>query len=129
MNLIKNIFLISLINFGLLIVIVLYFSGRTSAPLPVMPQVPVLTPSPASAIITTTPTLKSTPVPTARPTPTPNPQAGRCIIIIDGIKYDVTNFRNIHSGGDVFTCGADLSQLFHDRHSNRFLDIMVQFKI
>lgn len=58
-------------------------------------------------------------VPTNNESPTPDP---RCIIIVDGGRYDVTTFRNIHSGGDVFTCGADLSALFHSQHNQETLN-------
>lgn len=68
---------------------------------------------------------------TQTPTPTAiqNPQANRCIITIDGTHYDVTDFRNIHGGGDVFTCGSDMSVIFHNRHPNSYLDIMAKYKV
>lgn len=134
MKLIKTLFILALTNLALLVAILFYFSGRTlssppPAPLPAITISPSLTP----AVPTPTPTKTVTTSPTAKPTitatPTVNPLAGHCLITIDSVRYDVTNFRNQHSGGDVFTCGADLSQLFHDRHSNKFLDIMAQFRI
>ncbi len=42
----------------------------------------------------------------------------RCIITIDGQKYDVTTFRNQHPGGDVFKCGTDMSAAFHAQHGD-----------
>lgn len=125
MTLVKTLFILSLANLILLVSILFYFSSRSTVPL--VPEVtvqPTPTNTPAKTI-TVTPPAK----PTVVVTPTPNPLAGHCLITIDSVRYDVTNFRNQHSGGDVFTCGADLSQLFHDRHSNRFLDIMAQFRI
>ncbi len=47
--------------------------------------------------------------------PTPSAEAA-CIIAIDGRKYDVTTLRNTHSGGDVFSCGTDMSSVFHGQH-------------
>lgn len=123
MKLIKTLFIISLTNLVFLISILFYFSGRTIiSPVLVIP----LQPTP-----TTTITINPTPSPAKiiMTVPTTNPLAGHCLITIDSVRYDVTSFRNQHSGGDVFTCGADLSKLFHDRHSNRFLDIMAQFRI
>ncbi len=134
MKLIKTLFILALTNLALLVAILFYFSGRTPTP-PISPQVPetIISPTLPARVLTVTPTKTQTPLatpkPTVAPTAVPNPLAGHCLITIDNVRYDVTNFRNQHSGGDVFTCGADLSQLFHDRHSNRFLDIMAQFRI
>lgn len=107
MKIIKNIFSISLINFALLTLVLFYFSGRQLVPPPVVPAVP-------------------TPISTSTPAP---PLAGRCIITVDGSRYDVTVFRSMHSGGDVFTCGADMSQLFHSQHARSYLSIMSRYKI
>lgn len=74
---------------------------------------------------TAAPTRVVTPVKTA----TPEPLAGKCIIMIDGGRYDVTQFRNTHSGGNVFTCGTDVSAIFHRQHPNSFLDKMRQYRI
>lgn len=68
------------------------------------------------------------PVPT-NPVPTQDPLANKCIITIDGTKYDVTDFRYQHSGGNVFTCGADMSVSFHNRHPDSFLSYMARFKV
>lgn len=144
MKLTKSLFIISIINFSFLVAILFFYSGGSPVSSSVTPVVsptiaiPFLQPTVTTAAappkpLVATPKVTSTPAPTAIPTvastPTSNPLAGKCLIYIDGTRYDVTRFRNQHSGGDVFTCGADLSQLFHDRHSNRFLNIMAQFKI
>ena len=68
------------------------------------------------------------------PTPTPAPQvavapAAGCIIQIDGVKYDVTRLRQTHSGGNVFTCGTDMSQIFWSRHNQRIFQVMQQYRI
>ncbi len=67
--------------------------------------------------------------PSVSQTPTTAPQSERCIITLDGSKYDITIFQNIHSGGNVFTCGSDQSQLFHDQHPDSFLDKLAKYKI
>jgi cytochrome b involved in lipid metabolism len=46
----------------------------------------------------------------------------RCIITIDGTKYNVTDYRYQHPGGDVFQCGTDMSVAFHNQHNPRTLD-------
>ena len=53
----------------------------------------------------------------------------RCIIQIDGISYTITEFRKIHSGGDIFTCGSDMSQIFHNQHPQSFLNSLEQYRI
>lgn len=40
----------------------------------------------------------------------------RCIITIQGNKYDVTDFRKIHPGGDIFVCGSDMTETFVNQH-------------
>lgn len=63
---------------------------------------------------------------TTKPAPTVEQ---RCVIVVDGKKYDVSSFRNQHSGGDVFDCGTDMSNIFHQQHSNSFLKTMEQYRI
>lgn len=77
---------------------------------------------------------QSTPIPqtnTITPTDTPkaDPLANRCIIVIDGVKYDVTDFRKIHSGGDIFQCGSDMSDIFHGQHNDSTLQKMQQYRV
>lgn len=64
--------------------------------------------------------------PASDPVPTADP---RCIIIIDGVSYDVTQFRSMHSGGNVFTCGADMSATFWSRHGAGTLNAMARFRL
>lgn len=52
-----------------------------------------------------------------------------CIITIDGSKYDFSTFRNSHEGGDVFECGSDMSQVFHNQHPDNFLRKIARYKI
>ena len=70
-----------------------------------------------------------------QPTPTAVQSGGqaitdsRCIISIDGSRYDVTVFRNIHSGGNIFQCGADMSAIFHGQHPDSYLQRIAQYRI
>lgn len=62
-------------------------------------------------------------------TPTASSLPNLCIITIDGVKYDITSYKDIHSGGDIFTCGADMSATFWSRHNQRQLNQMQRYKI
>ncbi len=55
--------------------------------------------------------------------------SGLCIISVDGQKYDVTVFKNRHSGGDMFECGQDMSQTFHNQHNQDYLRLMTRYRI
>lgn len=62
--------------------------------------------------------------------PTKAPVAdNRCIIAVDSVQYDITRFRNQHSGGDIFQCGTDMSSIFHGQHDNSFIAKMAPYKI
>jgi len=70
------------------------------------------------------PQAAATPAPDAAPTADP-----RCIITIDGVSYDVSQFRSMHSGGNVFTCGADMSATFWSRHGAGTLNAMARYRL
>ncbi|MDD2823212.1 MAG: hypothetical protein PHQ59_03975 [Candidatus Daviesbacteria bacterium] len=76
-------------------------------------------------------TTKTTVQPAAQPTNSvPSPAAeAKCIITVDNTKYDVTQYRTIHSGGDIFKCGTDMTTIFYKRHSAKLLQQMSQYKI
>lgn len=42
----------------------------------------------------------------------------KCIIIINGEKYDFTEFKKKHPGGDIFNCGTDMTTAFMANHGN-----------
>lgn len=86
---------------------------------------PVATSVPAS--VAPVPTSVATVVPA--PAPTEPPSSNRCIIAISGSNYDVTEYRNIHSGGDVFACGTDMTAAFLSQHPASFLQKMAQYKV
>ena len=79
------------------------------------------------------------PEPTVRTAKPPEPgkvavaaaptKESRCIITIDSQRYDVIIFRQLHSGGDIFRCGTDMSNTFHQRHPDSFLQTMTSYKI
>lgn len=140
MNYLKTAVSISLINFFLLSIpfILAHFLKESSAPtLAYQTQIqPTSTtiPSPLpSSPITPTPVLvkpKITPqLTTESPAPltqTPaNPSTSavndQCLVTIDGMKYNVAELRKTHSGGDVFQCGTDMTQIFYSRHDKSYL--------
>ena len=40
----------------------------------------------------------------------------RCIVTVDGSKYDLTEFRYVHGGGNIFICGSDMTARFNGHH-------------
>ena len=95
---------------------------------PIAPTVPVISVAPTVAIPTSTPITSIAPAPPQLTitTPTPDP---RCIITVDSVRYDVTSYRKQHKGGDIFTCGTDMSVIFHNQHDNEILRKMARYKI
>jgi len=55
-------------------------------------------------------------IPTSNPTSNPIINSNSCIVTIFGKQYDVTTLRSTHSGGDVFTCGTDMTAIYQGRH-------------
>lgn len=53
----------------------------------------------------------------------------RCIVTVKGIKFDVTYFRQIHPGGDVFECGTDMTKVFYTQHNDRTLRKMEEYRL
>ena len=129
MKIIKYLFVISLINFGLIVGVVFaadYMKQSTET---------LISPAPNSSVTATvTPTavvVNVKPKVTMYPTsfPTVDPLAGKCIIVISGTRYDMTDFRNLHSGGDIFQCGSDMTAIFNDRHPASYLNRIARYKI
>lgn len=88
------------------------------------------TPKPTTKPSTPSPTKASTPSSTPAPTVAPaTPKPAGCIIQIDGVKYNITSLVKTHSGGNVFTCGTDMSAIFWGKHNAKILQIMQQYRI
>lgn len=96
----------------------------TTAPAEVAAPVVDVTAAPVPVVDSATP-------PPAPPAPAPSvpPPDPRCLITISGGQYDVTQFRHIHSGGDVFQCGTDMTAAFLSRHPASFLSKMSQYRV
>ena len=52
----------------------------------------------------------------------------KCVVIIAGQRYDVTELRLTHTGGDVFECGEDLTELFQLNHPGEW-ELLDPFEI
>jgi hypothetical protein len=53
----------------------------------------------------------------------------RCIIQIRSARYDLTEFRSRHSGGNIFTCNSDMTAVFYSQHTDQMLAQLEQYKI
>jgi len=60
---------------------------------------------------------------------TQNNVDSRCIIVVNGVNYDITKYKYLHTGGDIFKCGTDMSATFYNQHSSSFLKQMQKYKI
>jgi hypothetical protein len=68
-------------------------------------------------------------MPGTQPDAQPTLQDSRCIITVNGNRYDVTNFRDQHSGGNVFVCGTDMTSIFFSQHGSGTLQKMAPYLI
>lgn len=77
---------------------------------------------------TSTPT---NPPPPSNPNPKPTPPpSNQCIITIDGNRYNVANFKNQHTGGDIFVCDTDMTKTFYSQHDKSLLtSTMIKYKL
>lgn len=90
---------------------------------------PTVVKQPATAIAATRPIPTQTETVQITSQPAPQPASNRCIIVIDGNQYDVSEFRTIHSGGNIFECGTDMSAIFWGQHNQGYLDTMAKYRI
>ena len=56
-------------------------------------------------------------LPTISPDTAVTSNNNSCVVTVDSVKYDVTTFRNLHSGGDIFNCGTDMTSIFYQQHN------------
>lgn len=144
MKTIRNIFILGLVNFVLILGVLFAADVKSNQitaqeNLVIQDNLPNVTPEPTKSSIdvlpattskiTTTPSpVKASPEPTVI-TPTTDPLSGKCLVYIDGTRYDMTEFRNIHSGGDVFQCGADMTSIFLGQHPSSYMDKIAKYRI
>lgn len=89
-------------------------------------SLPQKSPVNSSKPSTVVPTPSTPPIPTTPTKPTPD---NRCLIQIYGVVYNVTEFRHIHSGGDIFQCGTDMTAVFRQQHSDSYLQQIQKYRI
>lgn len=69
------------------------------------------------AEVTVSPSPSASPTPSVSPSPSPSPTpSNHCIITLFGKQYDVTTLLSTHSGGNVFTCGTDMTMVYQSQH-------------
>jgi len=86
--------------------------------------------STAKNTLTLSPTSQSQSYPKSPTNLTASPTTdNRCIITISNQRYDVTEFRNSHPGGNIFRCGNDMTRDFFGQHGNTQLQQIQQYKI
>jgi hypothetical protein len=139
---------VGLVNLALVIGLVLFFDAASVPAAPIVPPVgqalaptssaPVVLPPPTGAP-TPNRTVPAVPPPqTSGPTPMPPPvvqepipqPVNRCIVTIEGNRYDVTPLKSTHSGGDIFVCGTDMTATFFTQHDRKMLEgTLQQFRV
>lgn len=77
--------------------------------------------------------LKTPPSPNSVTTATPlarqNAVTATCIVTINSQKYDVSQYRYQHQGGNIFQCNTDMSAVFAGQHSQSYLNKMKRYLI
>ena len=58
-----------------------------------------------------------------------NESSEPCVITVRGEKYDVTEFRNKHKGGNIFKCGEDMTDTFNKQHGEKQLKELQKYKV
>jgi len=95
----------------------------------------LISPSPTNSAVTQTVIPNTTAKPTSAPTkkvvrkpaPTPKPVA-TCIVTIDGARYNVQALKRTHSGGNIFTCGRDMTASFKSQHGMNY-SLIARYRI
>lgn len=106
----------------------LYFSNNvpdnTVQPVPVtaITDVTTTTTTPVNDVTTQTPAIQP-PQNTANSNSTSQATPSTaCVVTISGKQYDVTKLKRTHSGGNVFTCGTDMTNSYFSMHSQSMLN-------
>ncbi len=58
-----------------------------------------------------------------------NSNVEKCVIIVRGEKYDVSDFRNKHKGGNIFKCNEDMTEAFNKQHGDKQFKDLQKYKI
>lgn len=144
MNFLKKIISLTLLNFFLVLALVYIFNilpqpkakvltmnkaiiEKQNQKISISPTITIIFNSPVNSANKTQENIQveqNTPQPTVS-----NVELSKCIISIDSQKYNVTELRQTHSGGDVFKCGADMTSDFYSRHDASYLPMMEKYRL
>jgi len=61
---------------------------------------------------------KTTATVPANPTTFTKTNPNQCIVVLSGQQYDVTKLQNTHSGGNIFQCGTDMTNIYNNQHGS-----------
>lgn len=133
MKIIKLLITMSVINALLVLGAVKYSPVPSASAVPSATIKSVVKPAVRPAGATQQTPAPKTKAPTVAPTPAssvthPTKNSG-CIIQIDGVRYEVSSLQRTHSGGNVFTCGSDMSAIFWGRYNQKILQMMQRYRI
>lgn len=68
-------------------------------------------------------------IPTVVATDTSPTSSEKCLITVKGDQYDVTIFRTIHKGGNIFICDSDMTDTMLKQHGEMMLPKLQKYKI
>lgn len=128
----KKIVLYNILFFGALLIAVGAFAAmRNNGSNPALTQNQNNLQTTATPMTTSTGTTATSPttIGTTQATSTPTTNSTACIVTIQGTRYDVTQFRNMHPGGNIFACGTDMTQRFFSQHNNETLKQLEKYKV
>jgi PPE-repeat protein len=81
------------------------------------PQPPTVAPTAQATAVTVLAQPARTIIPaTATPVPSTGAATTRCLVTLQGNVYDVTSLMTTHSGGNIFICSSDQTQLYLTTH-------------
>ncbi len=82
----------------------------------------------SAATTTNTPSANTNSSSTSTTANTTQTNSNRCVVTVNGSQYDVTQLQYTHSGGNVFSCGTDMTATFESMHGTRWSKI-ARYKI
>jgi cytochrome b involved in lipid metabolism len=129
MKTIKTIAMMTMLNAVIIIGFIIGSNSNTLPPLNnSLDNGNQITTDPLQTVAPTVTVGAGTIAPTATSKPaTPKPA---CVVMVSGKKYDVSQLRNTHSGGNVFVCNTDMTNTFFSKHNQQMLNTtMVKYLI
>ncbi len=53
----------------------------------------------------------------------------KCLVTIKGVLYDLEEFKKLHSGGDIFECGKDMTQTLLNQHPESYISQLEKYRV